>query len=613
MSNEPQTSTSLDEKSHGDTSDHVSETMNEEATETVRETVNGDTSEAVNEAMNEDASQVSSSQHDSVDPLVLLAHQQVPEWWESSIGLSFIMKHRSFFVAVVMFCFSILLIGGLIISHIQALYGLMVFASDPQQWRAGHSVAVRLEARSLDYPANLYLSNAEARWIDGQGYVHHTQAITERVGPFLQANLQTPMRTGDWTLEFWAQGKKPKMEHRTRLGTNQAFEQVKKEGSAVELVARTHVKLLPTTQKSTWKWPGKAVTPSTAQARQGKGLISIFALHHQLSFELTSAMVLVAQNHDQTPWQGEIHMLLKEGKSAVKAPQMVTTNDLGVATWDIRAQSPLLNWKHQAMIQDSTTISYKKIWPQSHQASLHVAQQMIQAGQKLTLHIRTLNPAPMVYVDLWHQDRWIATHAVALQNNQASVAVSIPQIRLAYTMDEEPSLYWIQAYTMPYIPSTHKASRYLLSSSTPANHATQWLKTLLVQHKVEPEGYWNHLNDQAWMSPSTLSLALGRMQPADSAPKLIINSAISAQTTMQRIKKKYQSIFVWMMVVLCSLLCMVIIWMMWTHDKNFKANLTAQPLYLSANRSFWRWFVPIMSILILFFTGLVSLIFYMEW
>jgi hypothetical protein len=606
------------------------------------------------------------------DPLMAVANEKTSSWWERSAALSFFINHQKFLTIVMMLSFSILLIGGLIISHLKAEHGLMVFASDPLHWRAGRQVSIRVEARTLTFAQNIYLTDVTIRWLDNQKQIHHHQTITQHVGPFIQGNITTPKRSGTWTLQLYAKGLSPKKYRGSRIGSNEGFDDLKRNGREVELIASTEVHLRDPSQSEAWVWPGKAMTPETTQARQGEGVISIFALHQNLSFELSSDMVVVAQDEQDQPWQGDIQMKLIEGTTKIPTPTILTTDMWGITQWKNLAQSPTLSWTHQAQIntkhpssvsklssiknslnkiqkininqviqenqkeaqQEIVTMSHERVWPKAHQVSLTTNAQWVKPAGRLHLEIESLGSTPIVYLDLWHQGVWIYTQALKLRHKKASFNLDIPIIEHAHMIDQDPSLYWIQAYTTPYMPGENKAGRYLLSpalNTTPnttlktipkdsfkteddlKKSTGQWLAKLLIQHQVEPHHYWHQIPAEVMLQPPLLSLALGRIKAPQSDPQLIINSTHSAQASMQHLKAQYQKVFMIMMSIFCAILCTMMAWMMWVHHQNFKHSEVAQLLYQNSQQVLWTWFIPVAFILILFFTGLISLVFLMKW
>lgn len=606
------------------------------------------------------------------DPLMAVANEKTSAWWERSAALSFFINHQKFITIVMMLSFSILLIGGLIISHLKAEHGLMVFASDPLHWRAGRQVSIRVEARTLTFAQNIYLSDVTVRWLDDQKQIHHHQTITQHVGPFIQGNITTPKRSGTWTLQLYAEGLSPKKYRGSRIGSNEGFDDLKRNGRKVELIASTEVHLRDPSQSEAWVWPGKAITPETTQARQGEGLISIFALHQNLSFELSSDMVVIVQDEQQRPWQGDVQATLIEGTTKIPTPTTLTTDQWGIAQWKNLAQSPTLSWTHQAQINPKSpssvstlssiknslnkikslnvnqviqetqkeeqqaiiTMSHERVWPKAHQVSLATTTQWVKPAGRLHLDIESLESTPIVYLDLWHQGVWIYTQALKLRHRKASFNLDIPSIEQPHMIDQDPSLYWIQAYTTPYMPGENKAGRYLLSpalnipldtmlkttakgSAKIANDLKkstgQWLASLLSQNKVEPHHYWHQIPAEALVEAPVLPLALGRIKAPQSDPQLIINSTHSAQASMQLLKVQYQKVFMIMMSIFCAILCAMMAWMMWVHHQNFKQSDIAQLLYQNSQQVLWTWFIPVAFILILFFTGLISLVFLMKW
>ena len=559
-------------------------------------------------------------------------------WWSSSPALSFFFAHQRVLRGMVILIFTVLLGGGLWLSNIGEHHGLLIFGSDPSHWPVGGQIALRVEGRKLPLQQQVHLRKAEVIFVDSGGIQMQAQPLKQRVGPFLQGNLNLPTRPGEWRLTVRAVGVSPKGIKGAIRGSREAQEErVDVQGQVVSLHARLPFEMAtkgrsPIPQAPTSKVNVSdlviepASTPTTLVARVGVGALSLFAADQRLSFELASDVFIISQDEEGDPWSGEVKLSLTEGQSVNALPAQVMTDDRGVGLIHLTPSSLSLNIKATAHIDDPTseedgpTITHESLWPIAHQTTLSAQRQRLKGEAIVGVTARTVSGAKKLFVDLWDGPHWMSTHAISTPQMSGVTQVQLPSM----PYHTAPRLLWVQAYKTPYLIGDVRGGSHLLwspalergGSPTPIHlDALTWLRDHLIARSVEPQGYWSALSAHQLKDPRLLRLALGRIKRPRHDPKLLVDSATSSVETTRRARIEYHKSFLLLMSGLCSLLCLTLGWMMWIHHRDLTLKLewstTERSHYF--RQTLWRWFLPVAFVFLVFFGGVMILVSSLRW
>ena len=526
------------------------------------------------------------------DPLSPPPHPFI-EWLDQSKRLLFLL---------LLVTFGLLSLGGLFISSLSADYGLMVFGSDPALWNPGQTVAIRLEGRELFLNHSIDLKKADAYLEQINGHQVGVFPIKQKLGPYLQGNVVIPKSVGKWRLRIQAEGLY------TPLG----------KVSSEEVSLETYLDFTLSTLTKTLPPPLEAAKrPTSLRERQGQGVLSLFALHQRLSFELPSEIMISAVSKDKRPWSTSINISEVMGLTDPPLPKKIQTSQSGLARIKVKVRSPNL----QFQIQSEDTLTLEQLWPQAHHFTLTTPIQLHNPHTyQVPIEIQADRVHPFLFLDIWVDGVWSKTHALFPQDKIFNSFISLPPLKSLSPADPysiPAELIWIQVYDSTYFPKERKGGIYILRPYQSEKEYFRksvfpWLKKQLLDLKVEST-YWKSLSPSHFDDPNVIAFALGRLKRPDTDPQVISDSGTSSQIMIDQMKMNYQRLFMMGMLGFGCLVCLLLGLLMWNHHQQLKKQMWSpsqldQSLTYSSRDLWIKWFGPAFFLLVCFFGGMMYLI-----
>ena len=561
---------------------------------------------------------------------------EAPAWWARSPVLSYFARYQRLLSLLSLALLTLTFGGGLMISHISAKHGLLVFGSDPALWAAGGRAALRVEARALSLGERAAILSARVFFERPQTSPStpplDSTPLEQRLGVSLQAGVDLPREPGAWRMVIEAEAisarglKAQALKGGLPASINALDEaQLMTLGERVSLRAERLV-TLSARPLYNLKQLNPARTPDPLAPRLGQegGELASFGADQRLSFLLPSELIIMGVRDKHTPLKGLVEVSLNQAP-----PQLLKLDEHGLASLTTTPQTPTVDLTarlttttppDEGSVGEPVTLEVKeRVWPEAHQFSLRPATQRVGPTRAPLLSLKSTTHVKALFVDLWWGERWVDTRVVPLdQSGEAQLHLSLPQV---YAWGDErggareasPTLLWAQTYHSPYQPGETRGGSYLLYAPHEMSdeRVGAWLMDQL-KHVKLTKLRWPHLSPKQWLNPLPLRLALGRVARPLTDPQLIINSVASAEATAGAMKARYQVNFLVVMASLCALLMLGLGGLMWGHERRL-APLRAE---LNINKRRWEalgWLLSVSVILACFFGGMVYLIYVIRW
>jgi len=543
-----------------------------------------------------------------------------PEWWVSSPALSFFMRHQRLLFGLCALVVIVMLSGGLMISQLSARHGLLVFGSDPSGWSAGSQAALRVEARALSLGHRAAILSAQVRFESSHRPAPPPQTLRQALGLSLQGTVQLPAAPGVWQMIIEAEAISGSGARAAQLKeglAQRSLEGALSLGERVKLRAQLELNLRPTGATPILSELKPARSPDLLRARSAGESVTIksFAADQRLSFELPSTLLVVGVDQDGQPAQGEL--VLSVNGTPHKPLRL---SEEGIASLSVTPRSPTIDLELALRAHGGAELSAtsgERVWPEAHQFSLTASSQLLESSGGALLSLQSTQAAEGLFVDLWWEGRWIMTTLARLDaSGRGQLQLKSPELeRWSGAQAVEPALLWVQSYQSPYQPGEVRGGSYLLYRPTALSDEElgAWLLARVAQLKVTHKE-WPQLKPAQWLKPAPLRLLLGRIERPLADPQLIINAVASAEATASLMKRDYQASFFIFMACFCALILALFVWLMTAHQRSLRPLHAELNISSQALRSHVAlWFAQVAAILIIFFGGMIYLVYTIRW
>ncbi|MCA9539790.1 MAG: hypothetical protein KC620_12925, partial [Myxococcales bacterium] len=229
-------------------------------------------------------------------------------------------RHRRLLFAAGLIWFAVMLIGGILLSQVEARSGLHVFGTG--QWVAGEPAVVRVVLRELRFARYQPIRDVTVTLVDAEGQPGASQSIGEAAGPFVQGTVRAPRRPGVYQAELRAEGPDgPVSAHFpiTVIGESPGFE---------------------------WPKPPKQRPPMRPDI--GPLSLDIGPADGVLPGGLPGVLTVRARDAEGRPVATAVTLQTTEGRSATPLPETVTTDRNGLAHVPVQPMHPTFTFELSA-------------------------------------------------------------------------------------------------------------------------------------------------------------------------------------------------------------------------------------------------------------------------
>jgi hypothetical protein len=524
-------------------------------------------------------------------------------------------KRQRFARLLILSLFAVTLTGGLVITQINVKRGLIVYSSEEDQRIAGSTMVVRVEGRSLPFRQSIRLSDVKVQ-VQGLGQeVYQTTKLKPALDEMWQGVITLPLKPGRYQLFINAEG----FEH-------PSVNRGKSSNIPVILNASLELKVVEKTVRS-FLWPPLAQTPITARERLGEGTLSFYPMDQRLTSELPSDIVIIAQNHEGAPWEGEVNFTHLSGLLAKPIKSQIKLNHLGIGLFSVTPRSMGLRLRAEAFLgddeRDILTSSDERFSPRAHQFNILPAHRMVKSGGQILYDVQSTYANSKLYVDLWRGHEWLSTQTVTMRGlsreeqvgglrSMGRGSLNIPQLYA-----KSPQLLWLQTYQLPYQIDEVRGGAYLLwiPKDMLKSEVTNWLLDHIKNSEMEPSGYWHNLKPKHLLKSQVLRLFLGRLMRNSASPSVLINSGVSAQITAENQRASYLKLYLKFMAALCLVTTLWLVSLVWfTYKRHISSPEWSDGYSVKqARRIAITWLAPMVAILMIFFGAMILLVFKISW
>lgn len=433
-------------------------------------------------------------------------------------------RHRRLLFVAGMVWFAVVLGGTVMITSIEARYGMHVFGT--QKWVAGEPAVLRAALRDLRFTGHEPLGPLSVQLVDAEGNPGPVQRLADPAGVFVQGALVAPGRPGTWQARIDA------------------------EGPDGPVSAQFAVEVAPTAPTFTWPAPPKAKHPPKPD--QGPLKLDVKPIDHVLPGGLPGTLVVRAADADGKPMSTEVSLKTTLGRSGKPIPSSVITDRHGLATVDVLPMHPVFDFEvtagaaptavqpadgqppeEIATTPDTRTTAYRRVHHTNTQFALTVTEPVIAPGASIEAHIRSIHGDDDVFVDVWHGDRWLATASTRLEQGAASVEIPLP------ALPADPTVVWVQVLQNTYQPGDARAGRHLVVSRKAIPELIRWVAEALADKGYAPATMRAHAAD-ADGSRRLLRDLLGRLPRPTAEPPLLADSGETSKQTVALLKSVWQ-------------------------------------------------------------------------
>lgn len=447
-------------------------------------------------------------------------------------------RYRTLLLVAGVVWFGLVLGGGIVLTGIDARYGLHVFGTG--EWVAGEPAVVRAALRDLRFGRYQALGPLTVQLTDADGNPGPTQRVAEPAGLFVQGHLTAPGRPGTWQVRIDA------------------------EGPDGPVTARFPITVRPEAPRFEWPPPPKPKHPPKPD--RGPLKLDIRPLDHVLPGGLPGALVVRATDAEGRPLSAEVQLSMSLGRSAKAIPQRIVTDRHGLATIDVLPMHPVFDFQLRAgaaappptdapeqpppeepppaeappapptppALSGTETIADRRVHHTNTQFALAVPGPIVAPGGPIEAHFRALHSDADVFVDLWHGDRWIGAATTRLSQGAGRATLPIP------SLPSDPTLVWVQVLQNTYQPGDARAGRFLVVSRKTTPELIRWVAEAMADKGYDPPTLRAHAAD-ADDSPRLLRDLLGRLPRPEAEPPLLADSGVTAKQTVAEMKTVWES------------------------------------------------------------------------
>jgi hypothetical protein len=524
-------------------------------------------------------------------------------------------KRQRFARLLILSLFAVTLTGGLVITQINVKRGLIVYSSEETQRIAGSSMVLRVEGRSLPFRQSIRLSDVKVQ-VQGQGQeAYQTTRLKPALDEMWQGVITLPIQPGRYQLFINAEGfEHPSVNHG------------KSSNVPITLNASLELKVVEKPVRS-FLWPPLAQTPTTARERLGEGTLSFYPMDQRLTSELPSDIVIVAQDHEGDPWQGEVKLTHLSGLLAQPIKRQIKLNSLGIGLFSVTPRSMGLRLRAEAFLaddqRDTLTSSDERFSPRVHQFNILPAHRLVKSGGLILFDVQSTYASSKLYVDLWRGNEWLSTQTVDMlglsREEQVGGLTSMGRggLNMPQLYAKSPQLLWLQTYQLPYQIDEVRGGAYLLwvPKEMDNSEVTKWLLDQVKSSEMEPSGYWHNLKPKHLLKSQVLRLFLGRLMRNPASPSVLINSGVSAQITAEIQQASYLKLYLKFMAALCLVTTLWLVSLVWfTYKRHISSPEWSDGYSVKqARRIAITWLAPMVAILMVFFGAMILLVFKISW
>jgi hypothetical protein len=443
-----------------------------------------------------------------------------------------VFRHARLITVVSAIWLAVVIAGGIFTSTLEARHGLHVFG--PPTWVAGQPSVLRVGLRDLTFSRFARLDAVAVHFVDASGARTPAAQIDTQAGDFVQGAVAAPRTPGAYTVALTA--------HATRGIATTEF-------PITVQPANTPPVDLP-----------KAKTHLPPQPDQGPLKLDVFPIDQVLPGDLPTRVAVRATDATGRPQSIPVGIHVREGRFAQQMPSAVTTDRHGLATFAAQASHPSF-WID---LSAADTKAARRIRRTPTQLVLDTPVAQVQPQTEIPFEVQSLHRAGLVFVDLWQDDRWLATTTVTLEGGRAQGTMPLP------TLTADPAIVWLQAYRTAYLPQKARGARHLVVSAQTATQANRYVARQLAELGVDV-AWAGHLALHADADPSLTRVLLGRFARPERDPALVGNSSDSARLTVTSMKSTWQKRFAWALLISGALMLGVVALMLRQNNRDVQA------------------------------------------
>lgn len=444
-------------------------------------------------------------------------------------------RHRMVLLIAGVVWFGLVLGGGIVISSVDARYGLHVFGTG--EWVAGEKAVIRAALRDLRFGRYQPMGPMTVQLTDAEGNPAPEQRLSQPAGAFVQGDLVAPGRPGTWQVRIDA------------------------EGPDGPVTARFPITVVAEPPRFTWPDPPKPKHPPKPDT--GPLKLDVKPIDHVLPGGLPGTLVVRAADAEGQPLSTEISIETTLGRSAKAIPDSIVTDRHGLASIDVRPMEPVFDFTLKAgaaptdviappaqaipptegeppaepvvtQAPDTRTVAYRRVHHTNTQFALAVPEWIVAPEGIIEVYFRSLHERYDVFIDLWHGDRWLEAATTRLQAGEGSVKIKLPPL------PTDPTLVWVQVLQNTYQPGDARAGRHIVVSRKTPTELVRWVAEQLAAKGYDPATMKAH----AAAADGDLRLLrdlLGRLPRPAGEPPLLVDSGIAAKQTVSEMKSVWEN------------------------------------------------------------------------
>ncbi len=469
-------------------------------------------------------------------------------------------RHRMLLLIAGVIWFGLVLGGGIVISSVDARYGLHVFGTG--EWVAGERAVIRAALRDLRFGRYQPMGPMTVQLTDAEGNPAPEQRLSEPAGAFMQGHLVAPGRPGTWQVRIDA------------------------EGPDGPVTARFPITVVAEPPRFAWPDPPKAKHPPKPDT--GPLKLDVKPIDHVLPGGLPGTLVVRAADAEGQPLSTEVRIETTLGRSAKAIPESIVTDRYGLASIDVRPMEPVFDFTLRAgtgpaeaipsdaipsdaipsdtipsdtipsdviptdtippdtipsdaipppvetPARETRTVAYRRVHHTNTQFALAVPAWIVAPEGIIEVYFRSLHERADVFIDAWHGDRWLEADTTRLDAGEGSVKIKLPPL------PDDPTLVWVQVLQNTYQPGDARAGRFIVVSRKTPTELVRWAAEQLAAKGYDPATMKAH----AAAADGNLRLLrdlLGRLPRPTAEPPLLVDSGIAAKQTVSEMKSLWEN------------------------------------------------------------------------
>lgn len=446
-------------------------------------------------------------------------------------------RYRNLLLIAGVIWFGLVLGGGIVLSSVDARYGLHVFGT--AEWVAGEPAVVRAALRDLRFGRYQPMGPMTVQLTDAEGNPGPTQRLAQPAGMFVQGHITAPGRAGTWQVRIDA------------------------EGPDGQVTARFPITVVPEAPRYTWPDAPKPKHPPKPDT--GPLELDVKPIDQALPGGLPGTLVVRAADADGQPLSTEVTLETTLGRSAKAIPGSVITDRYGLATIDVLPMHPVFDFVLRAgegppeapetpdgpaverpeappaapaegaePVPDTRTVAHRRVHHTNTQFALAVPTWIVPPEGSLEAFFKSLHDDIDVFVDVWHGDRWLLASTTRLRQNAGGVKLTLPRL------PADPTVVWVQVLQNTYMPGDARAGRHVIVSRKTPTELVRWAAENLGEKGFAPSTMKAH----AAAADGNLRLLrdlLGRLPRPAGEPPLLVDSGIAAKQTVAEMKSVWEN------------------------------------------------------------------------